>query len=59
MKIYLDTPLYNLPLYRAMCIFALLLFFAAVVIAALLLRQKRYRWLWLALPMLCLSYFME
>lgn len=58
MKIYIDT-LHDPALYRAMCIFALLLFFAAVVISALLFRQKRYRWLWLALPMLCLSYFME
>lgn len=59
MKILIDNPIHSAALLRFMCIFALLLFFAAVVIAALLMRQKRYKLLWLVLPILCLSYFME
>lgn len=59
MKIILDNPVQHLALRRFMCIFALLIFLAAVTAAALLIRQKRYRLLWAALPMVFIAYFME
>lgn len=59
MRVFPNNPAYEAALLRTMCVFSLLLFFVAVMTVALLLRQKRYRWLWLALPTLFLSYFME
>lgn len=59
MRMFPNSPVYEAALGRFMCIFALLLFLASVMLVALFIRQKRYRWLWLALPLLYLSYFME
>ncbi len=59
MKIALNHPIHHLALWRFMCIFALLIFLAAVTATALLIRQKRYRLLWASLPVLCAAYFME
>ena len=59
MKLFLDNSVYELILRRFMCVFSILMFLAAVMIAALLVRQKRYRLLCLAIPLLCLAYFME
>lgn len=55
----LDNPVRHLALWRFMCVVALLIFLAAVTTAALLIRQKRYRLLWAAIPMMCIAYFME
>ncbi len=59
MKIILDHPLDHLALWRFLCFFSLLIFLTAVTATALLIRQKRYRLLWAALPMVFLSYFLE
>lgn len=42
-----------------MCIFSLLLFLDSVLILALLIRQKRFRWLWLWGPASFASYLLE
>lgn len=59
MKIILDNPVNHSALWRLMCIFALFVFLAAITSTALLIRQKRYRLLWAALPMVFIAYFME
>jgi glucan phosphoethanolaminetransferase (alkaline phosphatase superfamily) len=59
MRLFLENPVNEAMPWRAMCLFALLLFLTAVAITALLIRQKRCRLLWLVIPILCLSYFME
>ena len=59
MRLFPIGSAYETALWRFYCILAVLLFFGAVVSIALLIRQKRRRWLWLAIPLLCLSYFSE
>lgn len=59
MRIYPENISHDAMPWRLMCAFALLLFLAAVLTTVLLIRQKRYRLLWLALPLLCLCYFTE
>ncbi len=59
MRLFLENPVNEAMPWQAMCLFALLLFLTAVAITALLIRKKRCRLLWLAIPILCLSYFME
>ena len=59
MRFYLDDMIRAAMPWRVLCVLALLLFLAAVVINALLIRQKRFRLLWPALPALFLSYFLQ
>jgi len=59
MRIFPDYPYFETALWSLMGVFSILLFFAASMILALLIRQKRYKMLLLALPLICLSYFME
>ncbi len=59
MKIILDNPIHDTALWRFMCIFAFFIFLAAVTTTALLIRQKRHRWLWAAMPTIFIAYFME
>lgn len=58
MRIYLDNPVSGAMPWRFLCIFALLLFLTAVAMIALLIQQRRHRWLWLGLPVALLSYFL-
>lgn len=46
MRIYLDNPVSGAMPWRFLCIFALLLFLTAVAMIALLIQQRRHRWLW-------------
>ena len=39
--------------------FCTLIFLAAVTVTALLIRQKRYRLLWVSLPVMFAAFFME
>ena len=59
MKLFPGHPYFETALWAVMGVSSVLLFFFAATVIALLLRQKRYRWLWLALPILALAYFME
>lgn len=54
-----DFPRCETALRLFMGVFSIILFFAAVTVLALLIRQKRYKLLWLGVPLLCLSYFTE
>ena len=59
MKLFPGHPYFETALWAVMGVSSVLLFFFAATVIALLLRRKRYRWLWLALPILALAYFME
>lgn len=59
MKLFPGHPYFETALWAVMGVSSVLLFFFAATVIALLLRQKRYKWLWLALPILALTYFME
>ena len=54
----LDESIPSLMPWRLLCALALLLLLAAVAIGSLSIQQKRYRLLWVAVPALCLSYFL-
>ena len=59
MRIFAGNPYGELTLWMCMAVLSILLFFFAATNLILLLIQKRYKWLWLAAPVLCLSYFLE
>lgn len=54
-----DNPFGATTLWIVMGFLTILLFFSTSIAIALLFRQKRYPWLWLAVFILMLSYFME
>ena len=59
MRLFPGNPYGESALWMCMAVSAILLFFFAATNLILLLIQKRYKWLWLAGPVLCLSYFLE
>lgn len=59
MRLFEGNPAAESALWICMALFAILLFLFAAMDLILLLIQKRYRWLWLAVPLLCLSYCTE
>ena len=59
MRLFELHPYGELTLWIGMGSLAILLFFFAATNLILLLIQKRYKWLWLAVPVLCLSYVLE
>ena len=59
MKLLHEYSVFESVLWMSMGVLSIFLFFAAVMILALLIRQKRYKLLWLGLPLFGLSYFSE
>lgn len=59
MRLFVDNPGFETALWQILCIFCLFLFLTSVALTALTVQQKRYRYLWVCIPVLCLSYFME
>ena len=59
MRMFEAHPYGESALWMCMAVFAILLFFFAAADLILLVIQKRYQWLWQAVPLLGLSYFME
>lgn len=59
MLIYIDFPTVLNTFRISLGILSPLFFFVAVAILAMLIRQKQYRSLLIAVPLLCLSYFLE
>lgn len=58
MRLFSENPYLDKVLWPLMGVFAALLFFVSIVILALLIRQRRYKGLWFALPELLFSYFL-
>lgn len=58
MSIFTRIPGAENPLLISLGILALLEFFASAAVLALLCRQRRFRWLWIVVPMILFSYFM-
>lgn len=58
MSLFSRIPGSENPLLISLGIFVLLEFFASVTVLALFCRQRRFRWLWLAVPMIVFSYIM-
>lgn len=59
MRLFENSPASENALLAAMCCFALLLFLTAATIIMLLIRQKRYRLLFLTVPMAIVTFFLE
>lgn len=59
MRIFENSPASESVLLAVMCCFALLLFLTAATIIMLLIRQKRYRLLFLTVPMAIVTFFLE
>lgn len=59
MRLFPESPAPETAVWVVMGLMAVLLFFLAAAVSALLIRQKRCRWLLLSLPALALLYFME
>lgn len=58
MRLFPENPYLDKVLWPLMGVFAALLFFVSIVILALLIRQRRYKGLWFALPELLFSDFL-
>ena len=59
MNLFAVHPSGGSALWICMGVFSILLFFFAATDLILLVIQKRGKWLWLAVPLLCLSYILE
>ncbi|MBR5947698.1 MAG: hypothetical protein IKZ82_03475 [Clostridia bacterium] len=59
MRLFANSPASEDVLLAVMCCFALLLFLTASAIIMLMIRQKRYRWLILLVPIAIVTYFTE